>query len=161
MNIIENFIGEICKTILPINEEIFFGNSKSSIAICTLSSMKLLKEISSSSLMSQIALTGRLLSENKGIDSLIKYVISKKNIKTILICGKDTIGHRSGHSLLKLYENGIDSDGRIIDSSSPDPVLTITKPEIQIFQKQITIINKIDETNISEIRHSINSLLET
>lgn len=160
MNIIENIVGEICKIILPINEEIFFGNSKSQIAVCTLSSMKLLKEISNSSLMSQIALVGRLLSENKGIDSLVKDVISKKSIKTILICGKDTMGHRSGHSLVKLYENGVDSNGRIIGSSSPDPVLTITKSEIQIFQKQITIINKIDETDISEIKYSINSLLK-
>jgi len=160
MNIVENIAGEICKIILPINEEIFFGNSKSSIAICTLSSIKLLKEISNSSIMLQIALAGRLLSENKGIDSLVKHVISKKNIKTILICGKDTTGHRSGHSLLKLYENGIDSNGIIIDSSSHDPVLTITKAEIQIFQKQVTLINKIGETDILKIKHSINSLLK-
>lgn len=161
MNIIENIAGEICKIILPINEEIFFGNSKSSIAICTLSSINLLKEISNSALMSQIAVVGRLLSENKGIDSLIKYIISKKNIKTILICGKDTMGHRPGHSLVKLYENGVDSRGRIINSSSPDPVLTIPKSDIEIFRKQMTIINKIGETNISEIRHSVDSLLQT
>ena len=160
MNIVEDIVGEICKIILPINEEVFFGNSTSSIAICTLSSIKLLKEISNSSLMSQIALVGRLLSENKGIDTLVKHVILKKNIKTILICGKDTMGHKSGHSLLKLCENGVDSNGRIIGSSSPNPVLTITKSEIQNFQKQITIINKIGETDISEIKRSINSLLK-
>lgn len=160
MNIVEDIVGEICKIIFPINEEVFFGNSTSSVAICTLSSIKLLKEISNSSLMSQIALAGRLLSENKGIDSLVKHIISKKNIKTILICGKDTMGHKSGHSLLKLYENGVDSNGRIIDSSSPNPVLTITKSEIQNFQKQIIIINKIGETDISEIKRSINSLLK-
>jgi tetrahydromethanopterin S-methyltransferase subunit A len=161
MNIVENIVGEICKIVLPINEEIFLGNQKSSIAICTLSSMKLLNEISNSSLMSEIALVGRLLSENKGIDSLIRYVISRKNIKTILICGKDTTGHRSGHSLLKLYENGIDYNGKIIDSFSPDPVLTITKSEIQIFQKQIIIINEIGKTDILEIKHLVNSLLKT
>ena len=160
MNIIENIVGEICKIVLPINEEIFFGNPKSQIAICTLSSMKLLKKISNSSLMLEIALVGRLLSENKGIDSLIKHVISKKNIKTILICGKDTIGHRSGHSLLMLHENGIDSNGMIIGSFSPDPVLTITRSEIQTFQKQITIINKIGKTDILEIRDSVNSLFK-
>ena len=157
-NIVENIAGEICKILLPINEEVFFGNSKSSIAICTLSSIKLLKDISNSSLMSQIVLVGRLLSENKGIDLLVKYVISKKNIKVILICGKDTTGHISGNSLFKLYENGIDSNGRIIGSTSPDPVLTITKSEIKIFQKQITLINKIGETNISKIEHLVNLL---
>ena len=157
-NIVENIAGEICKILLPINEEVFFGNSKSSIAICTLSSIKLLKDISNSSLMSQIVLVGRLLSENKGIDLLVKYVILKKNIKVILICGKDTTGHMSGNSLFKLYENGIDSNGRIIGSTSPDPVLTITKSEIKIFQKQITLINKIGETNISKIEHLVNLL---
>ncbi len=161
MNLIENILGEICKIALPINDEKFLGNSNSSIAVCTLSSMKLLKEISNSPLMSEIALVGRLLSENKGIDSLIRYVISQKNIKIILVCGEDTIGHRPGHSLLKLYENGVDSNSRIIDSSSPDPVLTITKHQIQIFHKQITIINNIGKTDILEIKQSINSLLRT
>jgi len=46
MNIIEELAGELCRIILPIEEEVFFGDPKSNIAICTLSSMNLLKEIS-------------------------------------------------------------------------------------------------------------------
>lgn len=157
MNILENIAGEICKLVFPINEEIFLGNSQSSLAICTLSSLKLLKEISGSSLMSKVAIAGRLLSENKGIDSLVRNVISKKNIETILVCGKDTLGHKPGSSLLKLYENGIDNNGRIVGSTSPDPVLTITKSDVRNFQKQISIINKIGETNISKIKLLVNS----
>jgi len=147
-----NLAGEICKVLFPINEEVFFGNPNSSIAVCTLSSMKLLKEIADSSLMLKIAVAGRLLSENKGIDSLVKYIISNKNIKTIFICGQDTYGHRPGHSLLNLYKNGVDDDGRIIGSSSPDPVLTLTQSQIDEFQGQIKLVNKIGETSISEIK---------
>ena len=157
MNLIENLAGEICKIILPINEEIFFGNSKSSLAICTLSSIDLLKEIANSNLLYKVALVGRLFSENKGIDSLVRYVISNKNLETILLCGKDTPGHRPGHSLLNLYKNGIDNQGRIIGSSSPDPILTITKSEILEFQNQVKLIDEIDETNISKIELSITS----
>lgn len=160
MNLIENLAGEICKIILPINEEVFFGNSKSSLAICTLSSMNLLKEIANSNLLSRIALVGRLFSENKGIDSLVRHVISNKNLKTILLCGKDTPGHRPGHSLLNLYKNGVDTQGRIIDSSSPDPVLTITKSEILKFQNQVKLIDEIDETSISKIKLSINATVK-
>lgn len=160
MNLIKNIAGELCKIILPINEEIFLGDSKSSMAICTLSSMKLLKEISNSNLISQIAVVGRLLTENKGIDSLIKYVISKKNIKIILVCGKDTAGHRSGHSLLKLCENGVDSTGRIINSFSPEPFLSTPKFEIEKFREQITIIDEVGETNIHKIKALIDSLLK-
>ena len=161
MNLIENLAGEICKIILPINEEVFFGNPKSSLAICTLSSMNLLKEIANSNLLSKVALVGRLFSENKGIDSLVRYVISNKNLETILLCGKDTPGHKPGHSLLNLYKNGIDNQGKIIGSSSPDPILTITKSEILEFQNQIKLIDEIDETSIYKIKISINAIVKT
>ena len=158
MNLVENLAGEICKIIFPINDEMFFGNSESSLALCTLSSTKLLKEISNSTLMSKIAIAGRLLSENKGIDLLVRYITSNKNIKTILVCGKDTLGHRPGHSLINLYKNGIDSEGRIIGSSSPDPVLTVKKSQIEMFQKQVKLINEIDQTNMAKINILIDSI---
>jgi len=161
MNLIENLAGEICKIILPINEEVFFGDSKSSLAICTLSSINLLNEIANSNMLSKVALVGRLFSENKGIDSLVRYVISNKNLETILLCGKDTPGHRPGHSLLNLYKNGVDNQGRIISSSSPDPILTITKLEILEFQKQVKLVDKIDETSISKIELLINVTVKT
>ena len=160
MNLIENLAGEICKIILPINEEVFFGNPKSSLAICTLSSMNLLKEIANSNLLSKIALVGRLFSENKGIDSLVRYVISNNNLETILLCGKDTLVHRPGHSLLNLYKNGVDNQGRIIGSSSPDPILTITKSEILEFQNQVKLIDEIGETSISKIMLLINATMK-
>jgi tetrahydromethanopterin S-methyltransferase subunit A len=160
MNLIENLAGEICKIIFPINEEVFFGNPRSSLAVCTLSSVNLLKEVANSNLLSKIALVGRLFSENKGIDSLVRYVISNKNLETILLCGKDTPGHRPGHSLLNLYQNGIDSGGRIMGSSSPDPLLTITKSEVLEFQNQVNLVDKIGETSISKIKLSISAAIK-
>ena len=158
MNLIENIAGEICRIILPINEEVFFGNSRSSLALCTLSSVKLLKEVSNSSLMSRIAIAGRLLSENNGIDSLVRHVISHQNIKTILICGKDASGHRPGDSLLALYKNGIDLEGRIIGSSSPNAVLTVTKLQTDMFRKQVELIDEIGQTSMAKIKVLIDSI---
>jgi len=156
MNVIEEIAGEICKVILPIEDKLYFGNSKSYFVICTLSSMKLLKEISNSSLMKKIYLVGRLLSENKGIDILVRYLISNKQIKTLILCGQDTAGHKPGHSILCLYRNGIDQNGKIIGSKSPDPILTLTNNEVLEFQKQIKIIDKIGETEISNLKQEIN-----
>ncbi len=48
MNALGEAIGELCKIILPIPEESFRGNSNSSIAVCTLSSIDLLKKFSNS-----------------------------------------------------------------------------------------------------------------
>ncbi|MFZ0183463.1 MAG: tetrahydromethanopterin S-methyltransferase subunit A [Nitrosotalea sp.] len=158
MNLIEDIAGELCRILLPIEEEVFFGESASNIAICTLSSIDLLKDITHSDIIKEIAIAGRLLSENKGIDSLIKSVISNEKIDTIILCGKDTIGHKSGDSLLCLYKNGLDQDHKIIGSVSPHPMLTITKKEVSKFQEQVKIINKIGETSISQLKNTIKTL---
>jgi len=152
MNLVEEIAGELCKILLPIEEKIFFGNSKSSIAVCTLSSMRLLRKIANSPLMSEIAIAGRLLSENKGIDSLVRYVISNTKISLILLCGKDTVGHRPGHSLICLYKNGIDENCKIIGSQSPQPIVSLTKHEVSRFQNQVKIIDKIDEDRIYNLK---------
>lgn len=157
MNALGTILGEICKIVFPIPEDVVFGNQKSSIAVCTLASTSLLKDIQKSTLMEKILLVGRLLSENKGIDSLVKNTISNKQIKTIIVCGKDVWGHKAGHSLLSLYKNGIDDSGRIFGSYSPNPILTIQKSDVEKFQNQIQIIDKIGETNIESIAEIINS----
>ena len=156
MNSIGNAIGELCKIILPIPEESYLGNPDSSIAICTLSSMDLLKKISNSELLNHIFIAGRLLSENKGIDSIIKYLNQNKKIKMLIVCGKEVWGHKAGHSLIKLYENGINDHGRIISSLSPDPFLVSTKSEINYFQNEINLVNIINETNLEIIKKYVN-----
>jgi len=156
MNSIGNAIGELCKIILPIPEESYLGNPDSSVAICTLSSIDLLKKISNSELLNHISIAGKLLSENKGIDSIIKYLNQNKKIKTVIVCGKEVWGHKAGHSLFKLYENGIDDHGRIINSISPDPFLTSTRSEINYFQNEIYLVNLINETNIETIKKYVN-----
>lgn len=155
MNKLGITIGKICEALLPIPEEFYIGNYNSSICICTLSSIKLLKEIKNSKIIDNVAVVGRLFTENKGIDSIIKYVNQNKKIKTIIVCGKDVWGHKSGHSLFELHKNGIDNNNRIINSTSPDPFLTVSKFEIKYFQKQITLVNLINETNIELINNKI------
>ena len=152
MNSLEKLIGELCKVILPISEESYLGNTDSPIAICTLSSMDLLEKISNSEILNHISIAGRLLSENKGIDSIIKYINQNKKIKTIIVCGKEIWGHKAGHSLIELYKNGIDDYGRIIDSTSPDPFLTVNKSEVYYFQNEIKLVNIINETNFNTIK---------
>ena len=155
MNKLGTTIGKICEALLPIPEEFYIGNYNSSICICTLSSIKLLKEIKNSKIIDNVAIIGRLFTENKGIDSIIKYVNQNKKIKTIIVCGKDVWGHKSGHSLFELHKNGIDNNNRIINSTSPDPFLTVSESEVKYFQKQITLVNLIDETNIELIINKI------
>ena len=158
MNVLGEAIGELCKTILPIPEESYSGNPDSLIAVCTLSSIDLLKKFVNSEVLEHISIAGRLFSENKGIDSIINYINNNQKINTILVCGKEVWGHKAGHSLLQLHENGIDKNNRIINSSSPDPFLSVSKSKIQYFRNNITLVNLINETNFETISNKIKIL---
>jgi len=155
MNTLGETIGELCKIILPIPEEYYSGNPDSSIAVCTLSSIDLLKKFVNSEILNHISIAGRLLSENKGIDSIIKHVNKNQKITTIIVCGKEVWGHKAGHSLFQLHKNGVDKNTRIINSTSPDPHLTVPKSEINYFQNNITLVNLINETDFEIILDKI------
>ena len=155
MNALGEAIGELCKIILPIPEEYYSGNPDSSIAVCTLSSIDLLKKLANSEILSHVSIAGRLLSENKGIDSIIKYVNKNQKINIIIICGKEVCGHKAGHSLFQLHKNGVDKNNRIINSTSPDTYLTVSKSKIQYFQNSITLVNLIAETDFATISDKI------
>ncbi len=155
MNILGERIGELCKIILPIPEESYQGNLDSSIAICTLSSIDLLKKLANSEILNHISIVGRLLSENKGIDSIIKHVNKNQKITTIIVCGKEVWGHKAGHTLFQLHNYGVDKNNRIINSTSPDPYLTVSKSQIQYFQNNITLVNLINETDLKIILDKI------
>ena len=155
MNALGEAIGELCKIILPIPEESFHGNLDSSIAICTLSSIDLLKKLGNSQILSYVSIIGRLLSENKGIDSIIKHVNENRKLNTIIVCGKEVWGHKAGHSMFQLHQNGVDKNNRIIGSISPDPYLTVSKSQIQYFQNNVSLVNLINETNANTILQKV------
>ena len=155
MNALGETIGELCKIILPISEESYRGDPNSSIAVCTLSSIDLLKKLANSEILNHLSIVGRLLSENKGIDSIIEHVNKNQKITTIIVCGKEVWGHKAGHSLFQLYKNGVDKNNRIINSTSPDPYLTVSKTQVKYFQNKITLVNLINETNFETILDKI------
>ena len=156
----ENCIGEICKYLFPIKHERYIGNG-STIGICTLSSIKLLKEISNDTkLMNELAIVGRLLSENKGIDEMINFYIGNKQLKHLVICGRDSHGHRAGESLIALSRNGITKEGIIIDSKSPRPQLRSSYQEVELFRKSVTIHNLIEETDLKTVRSFVEKLIQ-
>ncbi|RNJ77953.1 MAG: tetrahydromethanopterin S-methyltransferase subunit A [Nitrosopumilus sp. H8] len=157
MNALGEALGEICAAVLPVPEKLYHGNQGSHVAVCTLSSMKLLGMIGCSKIMDNVCVAGRLLSENKGIDSIIEYV-STGRINTIVVCGMDVMGHRAGHSLFKLYKNGTDEDGRIAGSESPDPYLASPAHKIDYFRSNVTLVDMMGETDLGKI-HKVSSRL--
>lgn len=149
---IDNIFGICCYHLLPIEQEYYMGKGKI-IAICTLASLDLLKEIKNNNeIMEKISIVGRLLSENKGIDEIIKFTKKNTLLKYILVCGEDVKGHLPGQTLISLKENGIDINKRIIKSSGAYPFLTCSTQDVESFRNQVNIINKKGLKDINKIK---------
>ena len=137
---------------MPIRHEYYFGSGKK-IAICTLSSIKLLENIrNSQEIMKKIVVVGRLFSENKGIDKIIEFSINNMELNYIILCGNDVKGHEPGKALISLKKNGIDSEKRILEIKCPYPILKSSFENIERFRKQIKIIDCIGLENIEDIK---------
>ncbi|HEU4606091.1 MAG TPA: hypothetical protein VFS46_07630 [Nitrososphaera sp.] len=142
--------GKVCEAILPIKHDYYLGKGKE-LAICTLSSIDLLKEISKSDVMDKVAIAGRLLSENRGIDAIIRFALEHPDLKRIVVCGKEVRGHRAGQALLALARNGIDGKGRIIGALGPYPTLKSPAKDVDAFRHQVEIIDMRDTVDIEKL----------
>ena len=141
----DNAAGRLCKALIPIKHEYYIGNGKCT-AICTLSSIGLLESISKSvAIMNRILIVGRLLSENKGIETIVQFIVDHPELHNMIICGKEVKGHQAGQALLSLYNNGINNDGRIIGAKGPYPILRSSRKDIEAFRKQIHKIYDLRE----------------
>jgi tetrahydromethanopterin S-methyltransferase subunit A len=142
--------GKICEAVLPIKHEYYLGRGKE-LAICTLSSIDLLEEISKSDIMGKVAIAGRLLSENKGIDTMIRFALEHPDFKRIIVCGREVKGHRAGQALLSLARNGVDRGGRIIGALGPYPILKSPARDIDTFRRQVEISDMIGTVEIKKL----------
>jgi tetrahydromethanopterin S-methyltransferase subunit A len=147
---LEDGAGKLCKVLLPIKQEYYLGSGKLT-AICTLSSFDLLGIISESSLMNKVLIAGRLLSENKGIDAIIGFTVNHPDLIRIILCGREVKGHRAGQALLALARNGVDASGRIIGATGPNPIITRSSKDVEIFRRQVQIIDLIWTVDIDRI----------
>ncbi len=134
--------GKLCEVLLPINESVYIGRGND-IAVCTLASIDLLRDIASDKrIMDRITIVGRLLSENRGIEKLIESAINN-DLKYIILVGEDSKGHHAGQALIALHRNGIDSNGRIIGAIGKNPFLTIGKDRVDEFRSKVKLIDAI------------------
>ncbi|MDI6640029.1 MAG: tetrahydromethanopterin S-methyltransferase subunit A [Methanocellales archaeon] len=124
------------------------GDKESRIGIVTLASHFELKPEE----LKKVAIIGSCKTENLGAEKIITNTVSNPNIRFILLCGDESRGHLSGHTLKALHANGIDENGKIIGSEGAIPFIeNIPENAIARFQRQVQIIDRIGETNLDSI----------
>ncbi len=129
-----------------------------SVAVCTLNSENLARELTNSA-PEGLAIVGTLHTENLGIERVIRNVLANPNIRVLVLCGEDTrqmIGHLPGQSMESLFANGIDEKQRIVGATGKRPFLkNVTLEQVGAFKNQVQLVSMIGERELSRIAQSI------
>lgn len=112
------------------------GNLDSSVGIATLWTPKdaFRKRINSD----LYCVMGQLYS-NDGINPILRNVLARPQIKTIVLCGQDKIG--SADALAKLVENGIDENHRVIGKQEARVEKEIPSEAVDRFRANVNIVD--------------------
>ncbi len=154
---LEQAAGVVCKVIYPIPVSSFNGKG-TKVAVCTLSSMGLLKKISSDAIMDKLLIVGRLFSENKGIDQLIQFCTMSQTMRYLILCGKDTSGHYPADALMNLMHFGLDEHNKIIGTKAPYPFIKCHPKLVNKFRAQIKLIDMRECYDLYKIVETVNNL---
>ena len=121
----------------PVSEGRYeVGDSKSPVAICTMASVDLKFP------MDKIAIAGKCVTENIGVEKIVKNIVSNPHIRFLIMCGKVSKGHFVEQAIESLIENGVDNDMNIIGAKGAMPsVKNLTMEEVERFRKQVIPIN--------------------
>ncbi|MEM7815668.1 MAG: DUF4346 domain-containing protein, partial [Candidatus Aenigmatarchaeota archaeon] len=103
----------------------------------------------------------KCVTENIGIEKIVKNVVSNPNIRYMIICGKVPMGHFVDNAIISLIDNGVDEEGRIIGARGGIPVVkNLSNEEIERFRKQVIPINMAGETDTKKVMERVEELFE-
>ena len=120
--------------------EVVSGNAESPVAVCTLSSHDLLRQISQADLLGRIAMLGSLETENLGIERMLITLLRAPRIRWLVVCGEEARGRYQGQALAALFQHGIQADGRIPEARSRRARLrAIDANQVEAARRQIRL----------------------
>lgn len=142
----------------PVIGEYIVVNADAPVAVVTLASLDLPRQIADRR-PEGLSITGKLETENIGVDKLIKNVIANPHLRCLVIAGVESSGHQSGQTLLALAKNGVDPKGRVIGSHGKRPVLrNVTGEEVEAFRRQVQVVDLIGCEDLDRITGLVKEL---
>ncbi len=120
-------------------------------AICTLSSGDLFEALAAA-VPPGVAIVGSLVTENLGIERLVRNLAVAPAVAWLLLCGVDSKGHRAGESLLALSRNGVDGEMRVVGAPGHRVRLpNLTLAEVEAFRRSVAVVAHIGVTDPDEV----------
>lgn len=106
-----------------------------------------------------LSIIGKTETENIGIEKIIKNILAVPSIRCLILCGRESMGHFSGSTMLALFKNGFDGKLKVIDAKGKKPILANTaKEQIEAFRHQIEVVDMIGCQDKAKILEKIGEL---
>lgn len=120
-------------------------------AICTLASTDLFDALAEAA-PPGVAIVGSMVTENLGIERLVRNLVASPAVSRLLLCGVDSKGHRAGESLLALSRNGVDGEMRLVGAPGHRARLTnLTFAEVEAFRRRVAVVAHIGVADRDEV----------
>ena len=133
----------------------FVSDPSAPVAVCTLGSVNLAPLVAEHP-PEGLCITGKVETENIGIEKIIKNVLSNPAIRFLLCVGNEPPKHLTGATMQALFENGIDADKKIPGSPGMRPMLpNTTVEEVEAFRAQVEPVVMIGCTDVKEIHAKV------
>lgn len=134
------------------------GDLAAPVAVCTLTSHELVRAIAG---LPGVAIAGRLVTCNLGIEKIIANVCANPNIRGLLMCGKDSPIFRPSQSLRSLFERGLAADKSIVGATGYLPVLQGADPAaVEEFRRRITLVDRTGLAGVADIQREVSALVD-
>lgn len=132
------------------------GNPQSPVAVCTEATVEGINVD-----LKKVAIIGKCVTENIGIEKVVKNIVSNPNIRFLILCGKKSAGHNVGQTLMTLQKNGVNHQMKVIGSTGSIPLVRHLKlDEVYRFRDQILPVDLQGETDGSRISSKIEQCLK-
>jgi tetrahydromethanopterin S-methyltransferase subunit A len=124
------------------------GDAESPVAVVTLGS-----HMEDEPVKAGAAISGSLHTENLGIEKVVGNVIANPNLRFLLVCGAEVMGHITGQTMKALHEKGVDGEtGRIIGATGAIPYIeNMPEEAIERFRRQVELVDMVDVEDPSMI----------
>ncbi len=137
-------------------QSVKFGNPDSNVAVCTLWTP--LEIVDRNLNSSSYAVIGQLYSKDAGLNTVLRYCLSNKKVRYIVVCGQDRT--MSGQALLNLKEKGVDEKRQVIGVVGAVVDKEIPLAAIERFRKNVEVMDARGMADYARLKELISGLPE-
>jgi len=130
------------------------GNLDSEISVVTLWTKR--EEVEKVLEKNNYAIIGQLYSKDEGLNALVRNCLANKKIRHVIITGNDL--NNSGEALIRLLENGVDKENKIIGIDHAFVDRKIPRRAIDDFRNNVKVHDYRHLKDFSKLNKVVNSL---